>query len=120
MKKSIQSIAISLFLFIASTFQIFAEGENPKIFTFSGYVRDSTTGEALIGATVFALEKPGLGITTNAYGYFSLSLPAGTYNFVVQYLSYKRKVIEVDLKSNISMKVEMTFQSLALNEVVIS
>jgi hypothetical protein len=120
MKKIISQLTISVFLLIAFTTPAFAEGDNLKLYTFSGYVRDSTTGEALIGATVISLEKPGTGISTNSYGYFSISLPEGKYNFVFQYLSYKRKIIEVALKSNISMKVEMTLQSLALTEVVIS
>jgi CarboxypepD_reg-like domain/TonB-dependent Receptor Plug Domain len=120
MNKAVYKISIALLLFIAPTIQILAEGENSRLFTFSGYVRDSATGEAMIGATVFSLEKPAIGITTNSYGYFSISLPQGKYNFVIEYLGYKRRIIEVDLSSNISMKIEMTLQSITLSEVVIS
>jgi hypothetical protein len=120
MKKSIYRTTIALLLSAALSAPILAEVENAKIFTFSGYVRDSATGVVLIGATVFTLEKPGIGISTNSYGYFSISMPQGKYNFVIQYLGYKRRIIELDLKANISMKVEMIFQPVALNEVVIS
>ena len=120
MNRVTYSLYIALFLFIAPAIQISAEGENAKLYTFSGYVRDSATGEALIGATIFSLEKPGTGISTNAYGYFSISLPEGKYNFVIEYLGYCRRIIEIDLKTNVQMKVEMILQSVTLNEVVIS
>jgi hypothetical protein len=48
--------------------------------TFSGTVTDASNGETLIGANVSVVELPGKGITTNAYGYFSLTLPDGEYH----------------------------------------
>jgi hypothetical protein len=44
----------------------------------SGYLTDAASGEALIGANVVA-EGTGLGDSTNAYGFYSLALPAGEY-----------------------------------------
>jgi hypothetical protein len=40
--------------------------------TISGTISDISTGELLIGASVVVKELPGTGITSNAYGYFSL------------------------------------------------
>ncbi|HKK61933.1 MAG TPA: carboxypeptidase-like regulatory domain-containing protein, partial [Bacteroidales bacterium] len=45
-------------------------------FTISGYVRDASTGEELIGANI-AIEETGSGTITNQYGYYSLSLKPG-------------------------------------------
>ena len=55
--------------------------------TFSGYVRDAATGETLIGANLYA---PALktGTVTNAYGFFSLALPADSAAVLVSYLGY--------------------------------
>ena len=120
MKRTFLVFVFSSIVFFASTLLLQAQGSNPKIYTFSGYVRDSTSGEALIGATVFPFEKPTTGISSNSYGYFSISLPEGKYNFIFQYLSYRKKTIEINLKSNISLKAELVLQSFDLNEVVIS
>ena len=50
----------------------------PFHYTLSGYIRDLSTNEALIGATVYvaALEK---GTVSNEFGYYSLTLPKGSY-----------------------------------------
>ena len=56
----------------------------------SGYVRDAATGEELIGANVAILET-GSGTITNAYGYYSLSLPPGFYTLVCSYVGYVHK-----------------------------
>jgi hypothetical protein len=50
-------------------------------FTLSGYIKDANTGEALIGAAVAVSGAPARGTVTNVYGYYVLSLPAGTYDF---------------------------------------
>lgn len=60
-----------------------------KPITISGNVKDEKTGELLIGATVTTQELPDLGAFSNDYGFYSLSLPSGTYTFVVQYLGYQ-------------------------------
>lgn len=56
--------------------------------TISGYIREKFTGELLIGATVST--KPLLaGAVTNAYGFYSITLPADTYQLVVSYVGYQ-------------------------------
>ncbi|MBS1569284.1 MAG: TonB-dependent receptor, partial [Bacteroidetes bacterium] len=56
-------------------------------FTASGYVTDSATGEALIGASVF-IDELGKGVPTNNYGFYSVTLDQGTYTFTVRYIGY--------------------------------
>jgi len=46
-------------------------------------------GEVLIGATLLVKELPGVGVTSNAYGFYSLTFPEGTYTILVQYLGFK-------------------------------
>ena len=86
----------------------------------SGFIRDSKTGESLIGAVIYPRENPSIGITSNSYGYFSLSLPAGKYSLVVQFLGYKTRIIPVDLEENVKMNLDMDEESIALNEVTIT
>jgi len=54
----------------------------------SGYVADSQTGEKLIGASVTDSASR-TGITTNNYGFFSISLNKGYHTLIVSYVGYK-------------------------------
>ncbi|HNV99512.1 MAG TPA: carboxypeptidase-like regulatory domain-containing protein, partial [Chitinophagales bacterium] len=48
-----------------------------QTFTLSGYVKDGSTGEDLIGANVYVQSDVSTGTSTNVYGFYSLTLPAG-------------------------------------------
>ncbi len=87
--------------------------------TINGYVKDSTNGEALIGATVFIPEIAS-GVATNVYGFYSLSLPAGTYTLKVSYIGYQSQSLRVDLKSNTVQDVELAQESEIIKEIVIT
>ena len=58
-------------------------------YTLSGYVKDSETGEDLIGAYVYLKNDVATGTVTNIYGFFSLTLPEGTYDIVTSYIGYE-------------------------------
>ena len=60
----------------------------PERVVLSGRVTDAETGEALIGATVYA-PAARRGAATNAYGVYSLPLPAGPTRVVVSYVGYQ-------------------------------
>lgn len=55
--------------------------------TINGFVRDSLSGEALIGATVHA-EGTRYGTSANSYGFYSLTLPVGSYRLVYSFVGY--------------------------------
>lgn len=80
-------------------------------FTVSGYVNDSTSGEALIGASVFVQEIQ-KGVPTNTYGFYSVTLEAGTYTFVVRYIGYadlqRTVVLNADRKLNLLLRPTVT------------
>jgi hypothetical protein len=81
-------LVVALFLSLSS----FAQSH-----TISGTVKDKTNGEDLIGVLVGVRQLPGKGTATNAYGFYSLTLPNGKYTFVYQMLGYKTLEIEVAL-----------------------
>ncbi len=68
----------------------------PEKYTLSGYVVDAQSGERLISATVYD-EASGKGAVTNAYGFFSLTLPAGRLELVIRYLGYQTQRRELVL-----------------------
>ena len=56
-------------------------------FTISGYMKDASNGEALIGATAFIKEISN-GTISNVYGFYSITLPKGTYSLVYRYVGF--------------------------------
>lgn len=94
---------------------ILAQGQTVTI---SGYIQDHDTGENLIGATVYSLNDQ-LGTTTNYYGYFSLTLPAGTKEIIVSYVGYEEYRFTEELKSNVTKTIKLK-TDLVLEEVVVT
>src|SRR5690348_9722503 len=76
-------------------------------FTISGFVKDTSSGETLIGVNVFNLDNPSTGTTTNEYGFYSLTLPAGQYKLVFSYIGYNKNIqiftLDRDLRLNVDM-----------------
>ncbi|MEL6253492.1 MAG: TonB-dependent receptor [Bacteroidota bacterium] len=74
--------------------------------TIVGYVKDDETGEPIIGATVFVSELK-VGVNTDQYGYYSLTLPTG--NHMLTYRSYGKdeKEQEVNLFEDGKLDMEM-------------
>ncbi|MEQ1747655.1 MAG: TonB-dependent receptor [Saprospiraceae bacterium] len=86
--------------------------------TISGYVRDAQSGEELLFATV-AAPTASVGISTNEYGFFSLSLPQGKHRIVCSYVGYQILEQEIDLQKN--LRLDLSLQAAALlKEVVVS
>ncbi len=71
-----------------------------ELFTVSGTITDSSNNEFLIGAAVYVRDM-GVGALTNNYGYYSLTLPAGSYTLETSYLGYMVKGYYLELKKNI-------------------
>ena len=88
-------------------------------YTLSGYVKDSISGETLIGSTisVAGLSK---GITSNSYGFFSISLNAGTYTFVCSNVGYITQVKKIDLSGDVQFNFEMPPKITTEQAVIIS
>ena len=87
--------------------------------TLSGYVRDATTGEELIGATIM-IQGSSDGVVTNLYGFYSISLDADQYTIQVRYMGYEAKTIVVDLKGNYNLSVELMPSNVLLETVTVS
>ena len=58
--------------------------------TLNGYVRDSLSGELIIGATI-TINGQGKGVASNQYGFYSITLDSGTYNISISHVSYVQK-----------------------------
>lgn len=87
-----------------------------KNHTVSGYLRERSTGEILIGANVF-VKGTQVGTTTNAYGFYSLTLPAGDYLLAFSFIGYKPEFREIMLDADQAFSLELEGTSLEIKEV---
>jgi hypothetical protein len=94
------------------------EPSGPFHFTLSGYIRDTRSNEALIGATVYVpeLEK---GTISNEFGFYSLTIPSGTHKFSISYIGYKTLLWDTDLITNQVIDIQLEEEPAMLKEVVI-
>ena len=88
-------------------------------FTVSGTVNEKSSGETLSGANIVVVETPGVGITTNEYGFYSLSLPKGNYTLRFSFVGRKQELVAVKLDSNITVSINLTDED-ALQEVIVT
>lgn len=87
-------------------------------FTISGYLKDGSNGETLIGANVLVKEL-GNGGTSNEYGFYSISIPQGSYTLEYSYLGFTTVIKNIDLSANVRMDIEFVAEGLQLEEIVI-
>ena len=98
---------ISLFILFAYFFSSFSLlGQANRGFTINGFVKDIETGEKLINAYVFD-QVSKKGVTTNSYGFYSMTLVRDTAAIEVQYIGYTPSVKAIDLNSRLSTELDM-------------
>ncbi len=105
------TLFIFMFLFSLQNFA--------QVATLSGFIRDESSGEAMIGATIY-IDELKTGAVSNNYGFYSITLPADTYTVVFSYLGYAKKTNKIFLTKNIQYDVEMSDADNVLNDAVIS
>lgn len=88
--------------------------------TLSGYVKDASTGEALIGAAVSVKGDPPRGTVTNVYGYYVLNLTPGNYELQVSYLGYNSSAQNLRLNSSQKLNINLEPSRQQLKEVVVT
>jgi hypothetical protein len=111
LKAFILSITISLYFFSFS----FAQQ-----ITLSGTVRDASSGETLIGASIKVKENAS-GVSANSYGFYSLSLAKGRYTIQVSSVGYtmQERAVELsgDLRLDFSLEPANQLETVEINAV---
>lgn len=87
--------------------------------TVAGYVRDEKTGEPISGVSI-RIEKLKIGVTSDDYGYYSISVPKGRHQFIIQSLGMNDARRNLLVHSDGKMDFEMKGQVTTLKNVVIS
>lgn len=94
----------------------------PEKYTISGTIRAQKTGETIIGATIRAGSSVSsffAATVSNEYGFYSLTLPRGTYHLEISTVGMTTAVHDVQLDSNIVLDVPMTAAATDLQEVTV-
>jgi hypothetical protein len=97
-------IIIATFFFLLS----FMSLSQTKKYTVSGTIKDSSSGETVLSATVRVKEMSGIGATPNEYGFYSLTLAEGNYTLVVGSFGFVKQEIPVNLTKNISLNIDLS------------
>jgi outer membrane cobalamin receptor len=87
--------------------------------TLSGRVTEASSGEEMIGASV-SIDGQSIGVVTNDYGFYSLTLPSGVYKFKCVYIGYKTQIRTVDLTSSKTVNWELHDGVKIFKETVVS
>ncbi len=89
------------------------------VWSINGRVRDFANGEEVIGATL-QIPELHVGVITNQYGFYSISVPEGNYKLTISHTGYQIEEIQLHLDHDLQQEVELTPLTRKLEEVVIS
>ncbi|TXN35418.1 TonB-dependent receptor [Flagellimonas hymeniacidonis] len=103
------------FLLILECFFLHAQQK----YTLSGTISEASSNETLIGVTI-AFPSLKTGVTTNEYGFYSITLPEGSYNVVVSYLGFQDIRETITLNSSIKKDFNLLEKAEQLEEVVVT
>jgi hypothetical protein len=88
-------------------------------FTLSGTVTEASSNETLIGVTI-AVPELRTGVTTNEYGFYSITLPEGAYRLQVSYLGFQTISQDLELAVDRKVNFQMIEEAEQLDEVVVT
>ncbi|MGB1577923.1 MAG: TonB-dependent receptor, partial [Flavobacteriales bacterium] len=99
---------------LASAF--FTWGIQAQTFTVSGRVTDATTGEYILGANVMDTGQ-GKGVSTNIYGFYSVTLPARPTELRCTFIGYAAQSRSLTGNKNVEWNVALAPQSVEVDAV---
>jgi hypothetical protein len=106
---------LALFSFLFPFCTIYAQTTKHVI---SGVIKEKGSGETLPGVAVMC-DSLKTGVQTNAYGFYSITLPEGKHKIKVSSLGFSKVEWKIDLRENVRMDVDLE-QGIQLKEVVIN
>lgn len=103
-----------LSLFFLLTLSAFSQ----ERFTLSGTVYDNSSNETLIGVSIYIPEL-NAGTTTNEYGFYSITIPKGTYKIQISYLGFTTISETLNLTKKITKNFKLNEEAESLDEIII-
>ncbi len=109
------------FFILSPVFQ--TKGQAPsgtsKRITISGYIKDQSNGEAIIGASIY-LKGSHTGTTTNSYGFYSLTVPMISATIGFSCIGYETREIKTTYRRDNILDIELNPNSSELSEIVVT
>jgi hypothetical protein len=102
------------FLFLLLSLSAFSQEK----YTVSGTVYDNSSNETLIGVSVYFPEL-NAGTTTNEYGFYSLTIPEGTYKIQISYLGFSTIIETINLSEKLTKNFNLKEEAESLGEIII-
>jgi hypothetical protein len=110
---------LTIFYLLTTTLNAAEPVDDNRKPVISGHVKDSQTGEVLIGATVYIQENQ-TGITTNTYGFYSLSAAPGNYTLMVAFLGFRSYQKTINLTADQTLNISLDPDVAELSEVKVT
>ncbi len=88
-------------------------------YTLNGVISEASSNETLIGVTI-VIPSLRTGVTTNEYGFFSLTLPKGTYEIQITYLGYQDVIETITFDKDQKINFQLIEKAEILDEVVLT
>ena len=88
-------------------------------YTISGYVQDLSSGESLIGVSIYD-KKDYKGTTSNQYGFYSLTIEEGTYDIIYSFIGYKSIVKTINLNKDVRYNISLQSDAILTDEVIVT
>ena len=112
-------ISKAFYYFTFVMFFVLTSAFSQEKFTLSGTITDTKSNETLIGVNIYIAELK-TGTTTNEYGFYSITIPKGTYTVQISYLSFQTQTETIVLNQNIKNNFKLTGLEEQLQEVIIT
>jgi hypothetical protein len=116
------------FLLLSFTFTFFGVSSKAQVgnkktasnkYTINGFVKDQFSGESLIGANV-TIDGNAKGVITNAYGFYSITLPEVSHTIVTSFIGYLSSVNTLQLRVDTSINIFLNAGKNLSKEVVVT
>ncbi len=84
----------------------------------NGTIKDSETGELMVGATIYVQELA-RGVITDINGYYTLSIPPGSYTFRFNCLGMEELQYKMEVRSSGELNIEMSSRLYPIDEITV-
>lgn len=111
----ITKLKVSLWLILCLPLYLNAQEK----FTLNGKITDQSSNETLIGVNIIFPELQ-TGTITNEYGFYSITLPKGTYKYQISYLGFNSISESIAIDDNKTLNFQLSEATESLQEIVIT
>ncbi|WEK36803.1 MAG: TonB-dependent receptor [Candidatus Pseudobacter hemicellulosilyticus] len=114
-----KTIRLLGFFLLLLAMQLNVVAQSGKKFTISGYIKDVTSGEVLINATII-IQPANVTVQSNSYGYYVVTLPAGKYTLTASHAGFGELTRSIDLNADKTVELTMSASANVMEEVVVT